>query len=56
MDGPRCNYMIPGGCNTIIECRTLSIVKRSGGLLCYIKEDILDGIQQINGIAKNEDG
>ena len=38
--------------------RTLSnkrAKRRSGGLLCCIKDDILDAIQQVNGIAKNED-
>ena len=29
--------------------------KRSGGLLCYIKEVFVEGIQEVNGIVKNDD-
>ena len=42
----------------ITQCRTLTnkrAKRRSGGLICYIKDVISDGIQQIDGTIKHED-
>ena len=42
----------------ITQCRQLlnkRAKRRSGGLLCYIKEVFVEGIQEVNGIVKNDD-
>ena len=41
----------------ITQCRQLlnKRAKTSGGLFCYIKEVFVEGIQEVNGIVKNDD-
>ena len=45
------------GYNMITLCRspTNKRAKRRSGLVCYIKDEIVEGIRQIDGIIKNKD-
>ena len=51
------NFEIPGyNMITLYRSPTNKKAKRrSGGLVCYIKDEIVEGIRQIDDIIRNED-